>query len=86
MARELTPNRWNWSQKDGQWVYIELTGNGQKNYYYQLEPPKEFRHLTMKIKQLNDKLISCLTLEENERIFNEMMKISKKLQCMGRDD
>ncbi|MFW9937176.1 MAG: hypothetical protein ACFFD5_05965 [Candidatus Thorarchaeota archaeon] len=86
MARELTPNRWNWSQKDGHWVYIELSPNGQKNYYYQLKPPEQFRYLTMKIKKLNDKLISCHTHEENERIFNEMMKFSKKLQCMGRVD
>lgn len=86
MARELTPNRWNWSQKDGKWVYIELTNDGQKKYYYQLNPPQEFTHLIMKIKLLNDKLITCPTIEENERVFNEMMRISKKLQCMGRKD
>ncbi|MFX0058407.1 MAG: hypothetical protein ACFE85_18055 [Candidatus Hodarchaeota archaeon] len=85
MPRELTPNRWNWSQKDGKWVYIELTDDGQTNYYYQLEPPKEFMHLTMKIKVLNEKLITCHNIEENDKIFNEMMKISKKMQCMNRN-
>jgi hypothetical protein len=86
MARELTPNRWNWSQKDGKWIYIELTDNGLKNYHYQLEPPAEFKDLTMKIKILNERLITCKNLEENDRIFNQMMIISKKLQSMGRND
>jgi hypothetical protein len=83
MARQLTPNRWNWSQEDGKWVYIELK-NEEKKYYYQLEPPKEFLDLTFKIKVLNDKLIACKDPVENDKIFSEMMKISKRIQSMGR--
>ena len=62
MVRELTPNRWNWSQKDGKWVYIELTDTGEKNYYYDIDPPKEFWDLAFKIKSLNDKSLSWITL------------------------
>jgi len=56
MVRQLTPNRWNWSQSDGKWVYIELTQGGNKKFFYQLKPPQEFIDLTYKIKVLNDKL------------------------------
>ena len=86
MARQLTPNRWNWSQEDGKWVYIELTQDGHKKFYYQLEPPQEFVELTYKIKILNDKLITCKDPLENDRIFNKMMKISKRMQSMGKYD
>ncbi|MFX1496264.1 MAG: hypothetical protein ACFFBH_01940 [Promethearchaeota archaeon] len=84
MVRQLTPNRWNWSQADGKWVYIELTHKGEKKYYYQLHPPREFIDLTYKIKLLNDKLIACKDPTENDRIFNKMMKISKRMQSMSR--
>jgi len=86
MARQLTPNRWNWSQEDGKWVYIELTQEGHKKFYFQLEPPQEFVELTYKIKILNDKLITCNDPPENDRIFNKMMKISKRMQSMGKYD
>jgi len=86
MARELTPNRWNWSQKDGKWVFIKLNENGGRECYYQMEPPKEFEELTYKIKILNEKLIVCNDPDENDRIFNEMMKISKRMQQMGAND
>jgi hypothetical protein len=82
MTRELTPNRWNWSDKDQKWVYIELTGDGQKKYYYQLEPPKEFVELTMKIKLLNDKMIATNDTKENLKLFEELTKISHKMQNM----
>ncbi len=85
MVRQLTLNRWNWSQKDGKWVYIELI-NGEKKYYYQLEPPKEFLDLTFKIKVLNDKLITCKDPIENDKIFSEMVKISKRMQSMDKND
>lgn len=86
MARQLTPNRWNWSQDEGKWVFIELNDKGERICHYQLEPPKEFTDLTMKIRLLNEKLITCKNLQENEEIFNKMMKISKRMQCMGRSD
>lgn len=84
MARKLSVDRWNWSEADGKWVYIELI-NGEKKYYYQLEPPKEFLDLTFKIKVLNDKLIACQDPRENHKIFDEMIKISKRMQSMGRN-
>ena len=83
MARELTPNRWNWSQKDGKWVFIKINENGEKICYYRLDPPEEFNELTLKIKNLNEKLIICKNSEDNDRIFDEMMKISKRMQSMG---
>lgn len=83
MARKLSVNRWNWDEARNKWVYIELI-NGKKKYYYQLEPPKEFLDLTFKIKVLNDKLIACQDPRENHKIFDEMVKISKRMQSMGR--
>ena len=83
MARELSPNRWNWSQKDGKWIFIKINENGEKDYYYQVEPPQEFNELTLKIKLLNEKLIVCNDPEENDRIFDEMIKTSKRMQSMG---
>ena len=85
MSRKLTPNRWNWDDNSKQWIFIELTEEGEK-YYYQVEPPKEFIKLTMKIKELNDKLIFTKDPEENAKLFDEMMKISKRLQCMRKND
>lgn len=85
MVRQLTPNRWNWSQEDGKWVYIELK-NGIKKYYYQLKPPKEFVELTYKIKILNDKLMTCKNSRENDKTFNQMMRISRRMQDMGKND
>jgi hypothetical protein len=84
MARQLTPNRWNWSQKDDMWVYIELLENGQENYFYQTEAPQEFIELIGKIRDLNEKLIYTKDPLENDRIFNKMIKFSKRMQCMDR--
>lgn len=84
MARELTQNRWNWSQKDQMWVFIELDNTGELKYYYQVDPPKEFMEFSLKIKSLNDKLIACKDPRENAKIFGEMMKISKRMQSMDR--
>ncbi|TFG03571.1 MAG: hypothetical protein EU542_01910 [Promethearchaeota archaeon] len=83
MARELSPNRWNWSQKDERWVFIKINEDGEKEYFYQVETPEEFNELTLKIKELNEKLIMSKDSKENDRIFNEMIKISKRMQCMG---
>ncbi len=84
MARELTLNRWNWSQEDNKWVFIESNDNGELFYHYQINPPKEFTELTSKIKVLNDKLVACKNQEENSRIFKEMMKVSKRMQFMSK--
>jgi hypothetical protein len=84
MPRKLTPNRWNWSQEAGKWVYIESDENGNNEVYYQIEPPHEFIELTLKIKDLNEKLLKTNNPEENDNIFAEMIKISKKMQSMRR--
>ena len=84
MARELTVNRWNWSQKDNKWVFIESKDNGELFYHYQIKPPKEFTELTLRIKVLNDKLVACKNPEENSKIFKEMMKVSKRMQFMSK--
>jgi hypothetical protein len=84
MVRELTVNRWNWSQEHQKWVFIEINSEGKKIHHFQAEPPKEFNELIFQIKILNDKLLLCCNAEENDRIFNKMMKVSKRMQCMGR--
>jgi len=66
-------------------VWVTKSKSGKRKYFYQLEPPKEFIELTMKIKQLNDKMLKTEDLEENERIFRQMMEYSKLLQNMGRE-
>ncbi|GAH63785.1 unnamed protein product, partial [marine sediment metagenome] len=83
MVRELTRERWNWSQEDDKWVYIESKHNGKLVYHYQINPPKEFTELTSKIKLLNDKLVACKDPKENTRIFREMMRVSKRMQFMN---
>lgn len=77
-------NRWNYSQEDDEWIYIEITEDGVENYYCQKEPPAEFMELTMKIKDLNEKLIITKDFEENSRLFKEMTRITKRLQSMPR--
>lgn len=84
MKRRLfTPNRWNFSEKTGKWVFVSITITGKKRYHYQVEPPQEFIDLTRKMKKLNEKLLETTDPEENIKIFNELMEISKKMQEMG---
>ncbi|MFX1288048.1 MAG: hypothetical protein ACFFFY_05785, partial [Promethearchaeota archaeon] len=83
-ARELTPNRWNWSQKDNKWVYIESQNNGELIYHYQINPPKEFTELLTKIEFLNNRLVNCKDPEENTKIFREMIKVSRRMQFMSK--
>ena len=85
MVRALTQNRWNWSQEKEKWVFVECDDNGTLIYHYQINPPKEFTELTMKIRTLNDILITCNDPKENSKIFSEMMKISKRMQSMGKN-
>ena len=85
MPRRLfTPNRWNWSQKAEKWVYVRINKEGKREYLYQIEPPKEFVNLTIKIKKLNEKLLETTDPDENVKIFNEIIEISKKMQEMGK--
>jgi hypothetical protein len=84
MARKLTIDRWNWSQQDNKWVFIESNDNGELVYYYQVNPPREFTELLFKIRFLNDKLVICKDPKENTKIFREMMRVSKRMQSMNR--
>ena len=85
MGRRLfTPNRWNWSQKAEKWVYVKINKDGKKEYHYQVDPPQEFIDLILKLKELNEKLRQTIEPEENSKIFNELMKVSKKMQDMGK--
>jgi len=85
MGRRLfTSGRWNWSQKAEKWVYIELTEEGKKKYRYKVDPPQEFIDLTLKMKSLNKKLLETIDPEENSKIFSELMKVSQKIQEMGK--
>ncbi|KKN10232.1 hypothetical protein LCGC14_1038650 [marine sediment metagenome] len=84
MPRYFTPNRWNWSQKAEKWVYIELTESGNKKYTYQVEPPQEFIDLTVRMTNLNEKLLKATNPEVKEKIFNDLTKLSKKMQNMSK--
>ena len=77
-------NRWNYSQEGDEWIYIEVTEDGEEKYYCQKEPPVEFMELTIKIKELNDKLMITKDYAENTRLFKELTKITKRLQSMPR--
>lgn len=84
--RKYTLDRWNFSDKTGKWVYVtKEKKKGKRKYIYQLEPPKEFLKLAYKIKEINEKLIATEKEEEIERLYNEMMKISKKMQAIKRE-
>jgi len=80
--KEFTPDRWNWCEEAGKWVFVKVKGDGERQYEFQLEPPKEFMELTMKMMKLNEKLMSTTDIDENQRIFEELMKISQKMQDM----
>jgi hypothetical protein len=85
MGRRLfTPGRYNWSQRAGKWVYVQINEDGKREYRYQIDPPQEFIDLTLKMKELNEKLLKAVNPEENAIIFNELMKVSKKMQDMGK--
>ncbi len=81
MSNRFASNRWNWSQEKERWIYIEEIGD-RKLYFYRVDPPKEFVNLTMTLKIINDKLIATKDPGENESLFKEMMKITKKMQSM----
>lgn len=86
MSRKLTPNRWNWDDETKKWIFIKIHEDGRKIYHYRDDPPQEFLDLTMKLKKLNEKLIITRDNEENERLFKEMMKITKRIQNMRKED
>ncbi len=82
MRRKHELNRWNYSQKSGKWVYVELS-KGKRKYTYQTEPPEKFIELTRQIEKLNKKLMKTQDPEENKKIYEKLMKVSKELQKMG---
>ena len=77
-------NEWNWSEKDGKWVYIELK-DGKKTYKYSEKPPKRFMKLSNEIIRLNKKLMQAEEYEKNIKIYKRMMALSKKMQNMRID-
>ena len=79
---EFTPDRWNWCEKAGKWVFVKLRTDGKREYEFQLEPPKQFLELSMEMMRLNEKLMSTTDIDENQHIFEELMKISQKMQEM----
>jgi hypothetical protein len=83
--RKYTLDRWNWSERAGRWVYVTLDKDGKRKYTYQIEPPKQFLELTMQIKKINEGLMGTNDPKENIRLFKQLMKISEKMQNMGRD-
>ncbi|MFW9821239.1 MAG: hypothetical protein ACFFE5_16675 [Candidatus Thorarchaeota archaeon] len=82
--RVFTPNRWNWSQKAEKWVYVKIDEDGKRKYIYRFDPPPEFIELTVKMNQLNEKLLKATDPEENKKIFIKLMTISHKMQEMGK--
>ena len=85
MGRRLfTVGRWNFSDKAGKWVYVEINKDGKRKYRYQIDPPQEFIDLTNKMKELNERLLESVDPDENAKIFNELIKVSKKMQEIGR--
>ncbi|MHA1272903.1 MAG: hypothetical protein ACTSVV_19445 [Promethearchaeota archaeon] len=81
--RKFTLNRWNWSEKAGKWVYVTKRG-GRRIYTYRIDPPEEFIKLTEELHRLNKILAKTENPDENIKIFNRMMEITKKLQEIGR--
>lgn len=79
--RELTINRWNWSEKAHKWVYVKEE-NGERVYIYSKEPPKEFIDLSKKLYKLNKKLMEEEDHDKNIEIFERMMKLSDRMQNM----
>jgi hypothetical protein len=58
----------------------------KRKYRYNVDPPKEFIELTIKMNKLNEKLLETTDPEENMSIFHELMTISQKMQEMGKFD
>ncbi len=81
--RKYTPNRWNWSERAGKWVFVALKA-GKRIYNYQLEPPPEFIELTMRMKSLNEKLMLSESHDQKNDIFKELQKLANQMQTMGR--
>ena len=79
--RKYPLNRWSFSEKACKWVYVTKK-KGKRRYLYQLEPPEEFIELSYKIKKINEKIVASEEDEEIERLFSEMMEISKKMQAI----
>jgi hypothetical protein len=72
-------NGWNWSDKEGKWVYIKEV-NGKKVYKYSENPPEKFIELNKRIIQLNKRISSEKDYHKNMKIYKKMMELSKKMQ------
>lgn len=76
-------DRWNWSQKAGKWVFVEIKGK-KKIYHYQIDPPREFTELSAKIKKVNEEMIVAQDDEKCEMLYTKLMKLSNQMQTMKR--
>ncbi len=66
------------------WVYVTLGKGGKREYTYQLEPPPEFVKLTMRLKALNEELMTSKDQTTKTKLFKELQEIAYNLQSMGR--
>ena len=80
--RKFTLNRWNWSERAAKWVFVKLDQSGKRTYYYQKEPPQEFIDLSMELTKINQKLMATKDVKEKQKIFEELMKITQRMQSM----
>jgi hypothetical protein len=83
--RKYTLDRWNFSDKNGKWVYVTKDKDGKRKYFYQLEPPQEFIELSLKMNEINEKILATENQKEIKKLYMEMMKISNEMQSMRRD-
>jgi hypothetical protein len=67
-------------------VYVTKDKRGKRKYIYKIEPPATFIALTIEIKKINDILIKTEDPDENNRLFEQLIEISKKMQNMRKED
>ena len=94
--RKLSLNRWNWSQKAGKWVFVVKGKNGKRQYYYNLEPPKQFTEIVKKIAKTNKEITKLNelinrnsdedeTFERANNLYVYLQTLGEQLQAMGRN-
>jgi len=83
IREDFTPERWNWSEREKKWVYVEISG-GKTKYHYQTEPPDEFITISYELKRINNLIMESKDLEEKMKLFQQLMKLSRKMDSMRR--
>ena len=79
--RTFAIERWNWSDRAQKWVYVQKH-NGKRSYKYSIKAPPEFEKLSLKIKDLNQKLMVETDPEKNLALYNQLIAISQRMQTM----